>query len=153
MNSNSKRVQRPCTWGAMALLVAACGGGDRHDLTATPAEREALASATLLDDDGAVMPPLPSALPVDGSARTRAGRYATETQARDLRRALGAGAVRELIAPSEGDDATAQAQEQVALQPPRPAAVLVRGDDHRLAAVFADRLDALGIAPVWLVTP
>ena len=138
----------------LCTLLAACGGGDGDD-SELRAERQTPGSAsTLLDDDGLSMPSDPRAIPSDAAARTRAGRYATPSQSDDLQRALG----HDLSVVEVGccgstsvDEAIARA---LAARPSAspPAAVLVRGPDLRLAAVVADRLDALGFDRVWLVS-
>jgi hypothetical protein len=164
------------TWmalGALALL-AACGGQQddpvaaREAETARAAEAQADANwraraqrvvAPLISDEGAPMPPVPAAVPADTGARTRAGHYATEQQARVLEAQLGTAAIR-TDTDTATDDLTAVElavlmvygqQDAHGLNLDTP--VLVRGRDMRLAAAAANRLADQGYTRVFLVHP
>ena len=95
--------------------------------------------------------------PADPGARTRAGRYASAAQARQLADALGADAI-EIEVGCCGAEAVEQAVGiswglQAARDLPSQTPVLVRGNDLRLAAAAANRLADGGLTHVWLVTP
>ena len=140
----------------LCALLAACGGSDIDD-AGLSMDRTATGSAsTLLDDDGLSMPSDARATPADRAARTRAGRYATPSQAEDLRRALGddVSVVDVGCCGAESlEAAVGQALAKRETGAPASNAVLVRGSDLRLAAAVVDRLDALGLDRVWLVSP
>ena len=152
-------IDRPGRDAAALLLsafLAACGGSDIDD-AGLSTDRAATGSAsTLLDDDGLAMPSDVRAVPADPAARTRAGRYATPSQGEDLRRALGEDAtVVDVVCCGAGsvEAAVGQALSKGQTAATASTAVLVRGSDLRLAAAVVDRLDALGLDRVWLVSP
>jgi hypothetical protein len=144
----------------ISLYLAACGGGE--DPSTPTAQSTAMASrvtATLLHDDGSVMPSDPNAMPIDLAARTQAGRYATEAQAEQLEHALRMQAISTHVESGHDADAAVDSavlsaqrkQAELALDDDAP--VLVRGADVRLAARVADRLQAGGFRRVFLVSP
>jgi hypothetical protein len=146
-----------------AGLVAACGGGSDDDgramaLDGTSAISSARTIAPLLDDEGGVMAGDPAAVPDDPGARTRAAHYATEAQAEQVERAMGATAISLQVEPSLAAVSALELAVMTAyglqashdLRPDAP--VLVRGADLRLAAAAADRIADAGFTRVFLVT-
>lgn len=150
---------------AALALLAACGGG-QEEPTAAPQASDAVSRAQaqrvvapLISDEGAPMPPVPAAVPADTGARTRAGHYATEQQARALEAQLGSAVVR-TDTDTATDDLTAVELavlmvygQQDAHGLDRDTPILVRGRDLRLAAAAANRLDEHGYTRVFLVHP
>lgn len=151
--------------GAALALLAACGGG--LDDPGTAPQASAAGSrvqaqqvlAPLISDEGAPMPPVPAAVPADSGARTRAGHYATEAQARALEAQLGSAVVR-TDTDTATDDLTAVDLavlmvygQQDAHGLDRDTPILVRGRDLRLAAAAANRLGEHGYTRVFLVHP
>ena len=134
-----------------SIFLGACGPGQYEDSELLAEAATAQVATPLLDDVGQVMPSDPQALPVDVSARTRAGRYATSAQARFLRSALG-GDVRTVEVGCCGEDALERAVAQAFAERATPGAVLVSGSDMRLAAAAVERLNDLGLERVWLVS-
>ena len=153
----------------LALGLVARGGGTpaaREEAGATDAERSTRAAAAtteadpiaaLLDDDGAVMPSSPQAVPADAGARTRTMRYASAAQAEMVEHARPGGALRADVTGSGAeavDIAVGVAHGlQAAANLGNDVPVFVRGADLRSTAAAADRLAAQGMTRVWLVTP
>jgi hypothetical protein len=151
---------------ATALLMAACSDGSlalddsaeagrARPLAAAPPT--AYPTAPLLDDQGHLYPASPQALPADTGARTRAGLYATPSQAAQLEGALGVMAIPVNVEPGP-DAATAVDLAtlvvfglQAAHDLPPDAPVLVRSSDLRLAAATVNRLAENGFTRVFLV--
>jgi hypothetical protein len=157
----------PGFWACLMFTgLTACGGADDGGPTTAAntgiaaAERTELLGpasvvAPLLDNDGTVA--AGAAEPADAGARTRAGRYASAAQARQLAEALGPDAI-EIEVGCCSADAVEQAVGitwglQAARDLPPQTPVLVRGQDLRLAAAAANRLADGGLTHVWLVTP
>jgi len=145
---------------AVLLALSACGGSESgtEDGTARAAAAPAV-TAPLLDDEGRVMPSDPAAVPADPGARTRAGRYATPSQAAQLEQTMGSAAISTPV-DAGGDEAAAADLSvlvayglQAAHELDNHAPVLVRGANLRLSAVVANRLEANGFTRVFLVTP
>jgi hypothetical protein len=146
-----------------AGLVAACGGGSDDDgggmaLDGTSAISSVRTIAPLLDDEGGVMAGDPAAVPEDPAAWTSAAHYATEAQAGQVERAMGATAISLQVDPGVAAAAAVDLavwsayslQASHGLQPDAP--VFVRGADLRLAAAAADRIADAGFTRVFLVT-
>ena len=145
------------TWAVACL--AGCGGTAMDDGTDSPQQARAMPTmiAPLLDDEGQPYPAQSAAVPADPGAETRAGLYATATQARQLEQALG-NQVITLDVAAEGDGATAVDQAtfmafglQAVHDLSSSAPILVRGRDLRLAAAAVNRLQAAGYSRVFLV--
>lgn len=142
---------------AACTTLAACGGA-QDDTAANGRAQASSVSTPLLDNDGRPVRSHPQLEPADAGARTRAGLYANETQAAELERSLGSGAISVRV------DATAHTAEavdlavltvyglQAAHDLDRAAPVLVRSQDLRLAAAAANRLHGNGFTHVFLVT-
>ena len=140
----------------LSAFLAACGGSDIDDAGLSTDRAEAGSASTLLDDDGLAMPSDARAAPSDPAARTQAGRYATPSQAEDLRRALGDNVSTVDVGCCGAESleaAVGQALSKRQTGATASTAVLIRGSDLRLAAAVVDRLDALGVDRVWLVSP
>lgn len=147
--------------GLISGGLTACGGSSTADNDGVSvAGRLALSGvepvSTLVADDGSIMPSDPDAVPKDGAAWTRAGRYATARQAEQLERALGDGVLRvdvECCGIGHADQAIGIAYGlQAAGNLPNSAPVLVRAADLRLGAAVANRMSDAGYGNVWLVT-
>lgn len=150
-------------------VLAACGGADDAGVPTVPtvsavqapaelpADPVAIVAGPLLSDDGSLMPSDPAAVPTDPGARTRAGRYATAAQARQLAHAFQARLVPVMVAccsPVAVDEAVLTAWGvQAAANMPPDAPFLVQGPDARLNAAAAERLAEGGAARVWVVAP
>ncbi|MFT3818402.1 MAG: hypothetical protein QM750_12335 [Rubrivivax sp.] len=150
------------SWACLlAAALAACGGGGEPAAATTAGATAFAGPATvippLLNDDGSAAPIAAGTEPADPGARTRAGRYASPAQARQLADALRDDAL-QIEVGCCGADAVEQAVGiawglQAAHDLPPQTPVLVRGDDLRLAAAAANRLADGGLTHVWLVTP
>lgn len=140
---------------AFAANLVACGGIDDDAHLALARQRTGPLPA-LIADDGSLPPPAADAVPADPGARTRSGHYAVRAQAQALefeRR----GDVVWFDAACCGSDAIDSARGVVdglrlAAWVSPDAPVLVTGDDLRLAAFMADRLEEEGERRVFLVT-
>jgi len=131
------------------LVVSACGGGEPDETTAGPS---AAATSTLLDDDGSPMPSVSAA----GSADARSAatpRHATEAQANDLQRALGASARRVEVSCCGAAAAEAAVGSVLAPDGTLPLAVLLNGQDTAAVLAAAERLQTAGLERVWVVIP
>ena len=140
------------TAGALCatVLFNACGGGGDSGLA--PTDTAPLTAATLLDDDGGVMPSDPRAVPADGGPVAGFYRYATAAQSRDFERALGDD-VHRLDVGCCDDVALEQAVAGLlSVDPGRRPAVLVSGADARRGATVVERLVAAGLDRVWWVS-
>ncbi len=138
----------------LAGALSACGGGDAPSAETT----RSASAATLLDDDGNVLPAT-GAVPADDQARTRSGLYASTAQAADLVRALGSRVLEvDLDCCGTGAGGADLAVKiafgvQAAADLDNDTPVLVRSRDARLAAATADRLTDAGYGRVVMVTP
>lgn len=127
---------------------------DTEDTTRASASQVA---SPLLDDEGGFMPSLPQAVPAEPGARTRAGRYATASQARDLEAALGPRALRIDLDAGGSTAATLgmarlpSARAMAGLRDDVP--VLLYGRDPQWVAAVAESLADAGLTGVWVVTP
>lgn len=144
---------------ATLALLAACGGTEQSPAANPTAEASVRATASVLADDGTVTASDPAATPADPGSRTRAGRYASAEQARQLEDRLGAGVI-STDTDTATDDITAVDLavmmvwgQQAAHGLDNHAPVLVRGRNLRLAAAAAERLSEQGHTRVFLVTP
>lgn len=142
---------------AACITLTACGGA--QDDTATTGRAQASSADTpLLDDEGRPVRPHPQLEPADAGARTRAGLYASETQAAQLEASLGSRAISTRVEASASmvDAADLAVLMVYGLQATHDlggdAPVLVRGQDLRQAAAVANRLQANGFTRVFLVT-
>ena len=133
------------------IFLGACGAGQLEDSEQLPEAATAQVITPLLDDVGQVMPSDPQAVPADVSARTRAGRYATSTQALVLRSALGSD-IRAVEVGCCGENAVEHAVAQAFAERAAVDVVLVSGSDMHLAAAAVERFNDLGLERVWLVT-
>lgn len=148
----------------LAMLAVACGGSEDDaagaaDVAGVVDVAQAagvMPVAPLLADDGSVMPSAPQAEPADPGARTQSGRYADAASAEQMQHGRHQGLLAVRV---DGSGAAAvEAAVQAALETraarglERDAPVLVAGTDLRSAAVVVDRLEAAGLARVWLVT-
>jgi hypothetical protein len=139
---------------AMIGTLSACGGG--FDTEATPSVGASEVAWPLLDDEGGFMPSLPQAVPAAPGERTRAGRYAIASQARDLETALGPRALRIDLDTSGGRAATLamarvpSARALAGLRDDVP--VLIYGRDRPWVAAVAESLAEAGLTGVWVVT-
>ena len=153
---STSRFLLPALAAALATL-AACGG-TQDDSAGTGRAQASSISTPLLDDEGRTAQTHPRLEPADAGARTRAGLYASESQAAQLEASLGDRAISTRV------DASANMAEavdlavlvaygvQAAHDLDNSAPVLVRGQDLRLAAAAANRLQANGFTRVFLVT-
>jgi hypothetical protein len=147
-------------WPLLTLLLAACGGSDLPAGMAPVGRAEAPVAvagvAPLLADDGSVLPSAPQAVPADGGAQTRAGRYATQAQARQLEQAMPEGLLRYALVGSDADAIAATRTQVGALLKdrglPADAPVLIEGTALRASAALVDQLAEAGIHNTWLVT-
>lgn len=139
---------------ALALLLAACGGGD-DEAPDSGLLAEAQIVAPLYADDGSLMPSVPQAVPADPAARTRSGLYALRAQAEMLDRALPGRTVWvevECCDVLTVDFAVATAQVlQLSLGLDRDAPVFVTGSEPRLSAAAVEQLADTGMRRVFLV--
>jgi hypothetical protein len=155
VSSFRRRTGAPLLFGLVASL-AACGGGDDSDESASQATVQTAGIVSpLVENEGFPSVSDPRAWPEDPAARSDSGRYATAAQARMLSEALG-----EDILDIEVDCCGAQAVDnavglawglQAARDLPNDTPVLVRGADLRMAAAAANRLASGGLTHVWLV--
>lgn len=138
---------------ALALLLAACGGGDEAPDSGLLAEAQIV--APLYADDGSLMPSVPQAVPADPAARTRSGLYALRAQAEMLDQALPGRTVWvevECCDVLTVDFAGATAQVlQLSLGLDRDAPVFVTGSEPRLSAAAVEQLADTGMRRVFLV--
>lgn len=145
--------------GLIGLGLAACGGagdGSGDEPSASLAMPAPETIATLMADDGSIMPASPGAIPDDSGAHTRTGRYASARQAEQFEHARGE-AVLPVNVDCCGVDAADQALRiahsmQATHDLPNSTPVLVRSLDLRLGAFVANRLSDAGYSHVWLVT-
>lgn len=153
---HTKRLLLPAL-AAACISLTACGDVS-EDNQGTVHKQTTAVSAPLLDDEGRPQGSGALAEPADAGARTRAGLYASEAQARQLEAALGDRAISTRV-----DDSASMADAvdlavlvaygaQAAHDLDSHAPVLVRGKNLRLAAAAANRLHAGGFTRVFLVT-
>lgn len=142
------------------LCLLACGGADKgatHGGSAATASVGSEPSAARLSADSSLMRSDPRAVPADPGAWTRAGRYASASQAEQIERVFGAAAISVRVEGSgiEGLEQTLGIVYgvQAAHDLPREAPILLRAQDLRLGAAVANRLAEGGYSRVWLVTP
>lgn len=142
---------------AACITFTACGGA-QDDTAETGQAQAASVSTPLLDDEGRPVRSNPQLEPVDAGARTRAGLYASESQATQLETSLGSRAISTRVeaSASMADAADLAVLMVYGLQAANDlggdAPVLVRGQDLRQAASVANRLQANGFTRVFLVT-
>lgn len=139
------------------LAAVGCSSGEADlDEPAGAAPPAAVRAPPLVAQDGTVLPPDPSAVPVDAGAWTQASQYATRGQAAQLGQTLG-GRVVEVEVGCCGAEAVDLAvwttfALRAAHDLPATVPVFVSGRDLRLAAVVANRLGEHGMPRVFLVS-